>query len=163
MTENVIEHPPVEMDPMADVMAALAATEEQLREAEAEREKESDRRWNAEEQLKVAQHTVETLQQENTKLQCSLEQSRKQVCDQAVALKRALAIRDNARKEEKQKRIRSIMWPCILIAIFAVLSLLVSLCVDKALMSPLLGEPLGYGCICVCAFFAGIVWKALKK
>lgn len=163
MSEEVIVHEPLELDPMADIMAALAATEEQLREAEAEREKESDRRWNAEEQLKVAQHTVETLQQENTKLQCSLDQCRKQVCDQAVALKRALAIRDNARKEEKQKRIRSVMWPCIIIAIFAVLCLLVSLCVDKALMSPLLGEPLGNGCIFVCAFFAGIVWKGGRK
>lgn len=58
---------------------------------------------------------------------------------------------------------KSVKAPCLLLAGFAVLAMLVNLCMNKGLMSHLLGEPVGYGCLAVCAFFAGVVWDRTKK
>ena len=58
---------------------------------------------------------------------------------------------------------KSIKVPCLMVAAFAVLAMLTVLCMNKGLMSHLLGEPVGYGCLAVCAFFAGVVWDRAKN
>jgi len=58
---------------------------------------------------------------------------------------------------------KSIKVPCLVVAAFAVLAMLMVLCMNKGLMSHLLGEPVGYGCLAVCAFFAGVVWDRAKN
>lgn len=58
----------------------------------------------------------------------------------------------------KEKIRKPLTWPCLGMAGFAILTCLIGACIDSGLMSSLLGEPLGYGSICVCAFFGGIVW-----
>ena len=73
----------------------------------------------------------------------------------------AARCRDLIRQERifwKGKLHKPLTWPCLGMAGFAILTCLIGACVDNGLMSLVLGEPLGYGSICVCAFFGGIVW-----
>ena len=84
--------------------------------------------------------------------------ARKQGCDLANRLKAEREIYDKMMHRVSGKTIRSIRFPFILFLAFAGLALVVGLLVKGALVSQLLGEPLTYGCICVCSFFGGIVW-----
>ncbi len=61
------------------------------------------------------------------------------------------------------KQLQSVAVPCMVIAIFAVLSLLTGMCVDRGWMVALLAELLICAFLCVVAFFGGIVWDRLKE
>ena len=61
------------------------------------------------------------------------------------------------------KQLQSVTVPCVVIAAFAVLSLLTGMCVDRGWMVALLAELLICAFLCVAAFFGGIVWDRLKE
>lgn len=84
--------------------------------------------------------------------------ARKQGTDLAKRLKTEREIYDTTMRRLSGKTIRNIRFPFILFLAFAGLALVVGLLVKGALVSQVLGEPLAYGCICVCSFFGGIVW-----
>ena len=85
--------------------------------------------------------------------------ARKQGCDLANRLKAEREIYGKALHRANGRAIRSIRFPFILFLAFAGLALVVGILVKGGLVSQLLGEPLTYGCICVCSFFGGIVWS----
>ena len=72
--------------------------------------------------------------------------------------KRYLALIRSERAFWKAKLQKPVMLPCVGMAVSAVLAFLIGAAVDYDLISLLLGEPLGYGALVVCAFFGGLVW-----
>lgn len=118
-----------------------------------------------EEKVKQLQEALEGVSKEKTALEYKLEQSRmresllgKQLLRERNTHQVACRNYERALGEAAAKQRKSIVWPSILVAAFGALSLLVGLCVDKGWMVALFGELLICAFLCVCTFFAGIVW-----
>ena len=56
---------------------------------------------------------------------------------------------------------KPILWPCLCVFGFAVLSMLIGQTVENGLVASRLGEPLGYGCLAAATLFGGIIWERL--
>jgi ABC-type Fe3+-siderophore transport system permease subunit len=89
--------------------------------------------------------------------------ARKQSADIAKRLRCEREIYDKTLRRLNGKIIQDIRFPFILLMAFAGLALIVGLLVKGEMLSLLVGEPLSYGCICVCAFFGGIVWARTES
>jgi len=123
-----------------------------------------------EEQVKHLHEELERSNIARSALECKLEQAHSRESDLGRALKQERKehereIRHYERELQKETtgQIQSIKWPCVCIAIFAVLSLLIGLCADRGWMVNLLAEILICLCLCVCTFFSGIVWSRTRK
>ena len=142
------EHHPIEMDPMADFELARKAMEEQLQQLSEELCLEREARCEAEQARDLMGIQRDTARKERDEVAAQAEKDTMRAAEKIYALKREIDRRNH----------RPIAIPCMLIAGFAVLALLIGVAVDRALVAQILGEPLGYGAICICAFFGGIVW-----
>lgn len=110
----------------------------------------------------------ESLKQQNS-MKYRLEQAHDNESKQANLIR---VMEESHRKEirfyERQltaaenKQLQSVVWPCVAIAIFAVLSLLTGTCANRGWMVSLLAEILICGELCACTFFVGIVWNRLR-
>ena len=107
--------------------------------------------------IRQLEQDMDLLRQENQQLRCAKEQLRKNVCQLSHHLK--MADKEIAKVRAQVNQTQPIKWPCILIAGFAILSLLTGLCADRGWMVNLLAEILICLFLCVCSFFAGIVWS----
>lgn len=123
-----------------------------------------------EDQVKHLQEALEESRIARSALECKLEQAHTRESDLGRTLKQER--KDHEREIRRYERelqqatsgqIQSIKWPCILIAAFAILSLLTGLCADRGWMVNLLAEILICLCLCVCTFFSGIVWSRTRK
>lgn len=152
-------HPPIEMDPVADFEKARAAMEEQMKQLNRELEAERSARAEAEHVNEMLKIQVEATRKEREKALEDLEQAAEKIYNM-----RRQSDKQNERHDREMASIRKqlhkpILWPCLTIAGFAFFAMLLGMAVDRALVASILGEPLGYGCICVCTFFGGIVWE----
>lgn len=84
--------------------------------------------------------------------------ARKQGTELAKQLRTEREIYEKEIRRANRKGIRDIRFPFVLLMAFAGLALMVGLLAKSEMISISLGEPLIYGCICVCSFFGGIVW-----
>jgi len=123
-----------------------------------------------EDNVKHLQEALEQSQIARSALECKLEQAHARESDLGRTLKQERKehekeIRHYERELQKETagQIQSIKWPCVCIALFAVLSLLIGLCADRGWMVNLLAEILICLCLCVCTFFSGIVWSRTRK
>lgn len=123
-----------------------------------------------EEKVKQLQDVLEDANKAKTSLEYKLEQSRnrevqlgKRIIHERKNYEKARLRYEQELAEAAVKQAKSIVWPCVLVAVFGALSLLVGLCVDKGWMVALLGELLICAFLCVCTFFAGIVWCRTKR
>ena len=121
-------------------------------------------------QVKVLQEQLEVTQKEAMGLKYKLEQAHTREAHLGRNLQQERKARENEhRKYEREqqklrkKKKRAVVLPCVVIATFAILSLLTGLCVDKGWMIALLGELLICAFLCVCSFFGGIVWNRTKE
>jgi hypothetical protein len=89
--------------------------------------------------------------------------ARKQGTELAKQLKTEREIYDKEMRRASKKFVRDIRFPFALLLAFAGLALMIGLLVKCQTLPLLLGEQLGYGCICVCAFFGGIVWARTES
>lgn len=89
--------------------------------------------------------------------------ARKQSSDLAKRLRTEREVYDKTIRRINGKTIQNIRFPFILLMAFAGLALIVGLLVKSEVIPLLLGEPVIYGCICVCAFFVGIVWARTES
>lgn len=60
-----------------------------------------------------------------------------------------------------ERHAKSIVNPTLWFAGFVALAFIAKVLVDYQLVSPLLGEPLRYICICVCALFFGVMFERI--
>jgi hypothetical protein len=118
-----------------------------------------------EETVKQLQETLEGVSKEKTALEYKLEQSELRESLLAKQLRRernthqtACRNYERALGEAAAKQRRSIVCPSVLFALFAALSLLVGLCVEKGWMVVLLGEMLTCACLCICSYCGGLIW-----
>lgn len=157
-----LEHPPIEVDPMADFELARKAMEEQMQQLNEELCMEREARCEAEQARDLMGIQRDTARKERDEVVAQSEQNAMMAGEKIYALKRQInKERDEFERERNDLRRRNhrpIAIPCMLIAGFAMLALLIGVAVDRALVAQILGEPLGYGAICICAFFGGIVW-----
>lgn len=123
-----------------------------------------------EEKVKALQEQREVLQMEIAGLTCKLKQAHTREAHLGKHLRNEWKAREDERHRYEQelqrlreKKKRAVVLPCIVIAVFAILSLLTGLCVDKGWMIALLGELLISAFLCVCSFFGGIVWNRTAK
>ena len=93
----------------------------------------------------------------------ALNLARKQCVQLSRQLRNEREIYEKELRRANGKKIHDIRLPFILFLAFAAMALVVGLLVKGVLISHLLGEPLTYGCICVCSFFGGIVWARTEK
>ena len=152
------EHAPIEMDPVEDFEKARAAMEEQMKQLNRELEAERSDRAEAEHVNEMLKIQVEATRKEREKALEDLAQAAEKI----YSLRRQ-ADKQNERHDRELVSIRKqlhkpILRPCLTIAGFAFFALLLGMAVDRALVASILGEPMGYGCLCVCTFFGGIVW-----
>ena len=155
------EHAPIEMDPVADFEKARAAMEEQMKQLNLELEAERSARAEAEHVNEMLKIQVEATRKEREKALVDLAQAEKKIYSM-----RRQADKQNERHDRELDSIRKqmhkpILRPCLAIAGFSILSMLIGMAVDQALVASRLGEPLGYGCIGVAALFAGIIWERM--
>ena len=97
------------------------------------------------------------------------EQFKANAADMGKALKREQEGRENDRKtyEMQINEIRKfvskpITLPILLGAASGILALLVGVCIDRDLMTCMLGDPLGAGLLAACALFAGVCYERLR-
>ena len=118
--------------------------------------------------IRQLEQDMDLLKQENHQLRCARDQARKHVVRLARHLKTVNIVHEKQLNEADEKiekaraqanQTQPIKWPCILIAGFAILSLLTGLCADRGWMVVLLAEILICLFLCVCSFFGGIVWS----
>lgn len=88
--------------------------------------------------------------------------ARKQSSDYANQLKAERENYDKAIRKAKGN-IYNIRFPFVLLMAFAGMALLLGLLVKSEMLSVTLGESLIYGCICICAFFGGVVWAKTES
>lgn len=149
-----LKHPPIEVDPVADFEIARAAMEAQMKQLNAELAEERELR-------KETEQDRDLIRQERKLLEYKLQKTEKESERKDYDLSRYRDVIRSERRFWEKKMQKPILWPCLLIAGFAVLAMLIGVAVDHALLSHLLGEPIGYGAICACTFFGGIVWERL--
>lgn len=89
--------------------------------------------------------------------------ARKQGAELAKQLRTEREIYEKEIRRANRKFIRDIRFPFILLLAFAGLSVVAGLLVKCEVLPLLLGEPLIYGCICICTFFGGIVWARTEE
>ena len=89
--------------------------------------------------------------------------ARKQSSDLAKRLRTEREVYDKTLRRITGKTIQNIRFPFILLMAFAGLALIVCLLVKSEMLSLVLGEPLCYGCICICTFFGGVVWARTEN
>lgn len=119
---------------------------------------------------KDAQDQLEASKKETASMKYRLEQARENQCKQA---RKIVEINERhckeVRKYQKElnaitvNQMQSVVKPCVIIAVFAALCLLIGLCVDNGWMVALLAELMICAFMCVATFFGGIVWERLKK
>lgn len=122
------------------------------------------------EKTKAAADNLEVIKKENASLMYRLEQARENQCKQA---RKIVEINERhckeVRKYQKElnaitvNQMQSVVKPCVIIAVFAALCLLIGLCVDNGWMVTLLAELMICAFMCVATFFGGIVWERLKE
>lgn len=154
-------HQPIEMDPVADFEKARAAMEAQIHQLNEELNKTREA-WIEEKQerdLLIIQRDTARKEREQAQQDC------KRAEEKIYAMRRSAdrMIDSHERElENLRKKLRKpILRPCLAIAGFSVLSMLIGMAVNHALVASRLGEPLGYGCIGIAAFFCGIIWERL--
>ena len=72
--------------------------------------------------------------------------------------------RENYAREIRKvctRHAKSIVNPTLWFAGFVALAFIVRILVDYQLVSPLLGEPLSYACICICTLFFGVMFERI--
>ena len=84
--------------------------------------------------------------------------AREQSSNLAKRLRCEREVYDKTIRRLTGKIIQNIRFPFIMLMAFACLAMVASLLVKSEMLSLLIGEPLSYGCICVCTFFGGVVW-----
>lgn len=60
-----------------------------------------------------------------------------------------------------ERHAKSIVNPTLWFSGFVALAFIVNILVDYQLVSPLLGEPLGYACVCISALFFGVMFDRI--
>ena len=145
------EHPPIEMDPVADFENARAAMEAQIRQLNEELEKTRDARMAEKQERDALKLQVDTVQKEKEALTKQADDDMKKADKKICKLQRRI----------DELTHKPILWPLLAIVGAIILAVLIGLAVDRALVASRLGEPLSYGCICVAAFFVGIIWERL--
>lgn len=60
-----------------------------------------------------------------------------------------------------ERHAKSIVNPALWFAGFVALAFIAKVLVDYQLVSPLLGEPLSYVCICICCLFFGVLFERI--
>ena len=157
-----VEHSPIEMDPVADFEKARAAIEEQMKQLNRELEEARAARDDVghERDLLIIQR--DTARKERDKVTEDLAKAAEKI----YALRRK---KDNLIDEHEREKMawrkqlhKPILWQCLAVFGFAVLSMLIGLAVSEALVDSRLGEPLAYGCLGISAFFGGIIWERLR-
>ena len=89
--------------------------------------------------------------------------ARKQSSDLAKRLRCEREIYEKTIRRANGRIIQNIRFPFIMLMAFAGLALVVGLLVKSEMLSLLVGEPLSYACVCVCAFFGGVVWARTES
>ena len=155
-------HPPAEADRIAEAEKAREAMHEKL--------------MYAEEKLAAATQKNEVMAEELAEKQTALQnanamakQLQGNARDLALNLKKEKSGRDEDRKrfDEELERIRRyvnkpIKLPLILACVCGVLALMVGWCIDRDLMTCILGDPLGAGLMAASALFAGVCYERLR-
>lgn len=149
-------HVPVDPGQEPEAMQAV------LKEKEAELEKANTMREQAEK-------AVEKMAMDLRNSQAATAQFKASAADMGKALKREREDREQDRKayqtqiEEIRKYVsRPLRLPLILGITAGVLALLVGVCIDRDLMTCVLGDPLGAGLLATCALFSGVVYERLR-
>ena len=159
------EHPPIEMDPVADFEKARSAMEDQIRQLNEElcKTREAHMAEKQERDLLIIQR--DTARKERDKLNEKLNENMAKAEEKIYALRRqADKLIDGHEREMEamwKKLHKPILWPCLCVFGFAVLSMLIGQTVENGLVASRLGEPLGYGCLAAATFFGGIIWERL--
>ncbi len=155
-------HEPVAVDPLEEAQKACEAMQAVLKEKEAELEKAQIMREQAEK-------AVEKMAMELQNAQAATAQFKANAADMGKALKQEKEGREQDRKayETQINEIRKyvckpLRLPLILGIACGVLSLLVGVCMDRGLMTCILGDPLAAGFLAACALFAGVCYERLR-
>ena len=159
------EHPPIEMDPVAGFEKARAAMETQIRQLNEELVKTREARMAEKQERDLLIIQRDAARKERDKLNEKLNENMAKAEEKIYALRRhADKLIDGHERELTamwKKLHKPILWPCICVFGFAVLSMLIGQTVENGLMASRLGEPLGYGCLAAATFFGGIIWERL--
>lgn len=149
-------------DPVAEMRKECDAMREALNEKEAELEKANIMREQAEK-------TVEKLALNLQNSMAATEQFKANAADMGKALKREREGREQDRKAYevnieviRKYVIKPLRLPLILGISAGILALLVGVCIDRNLMTCVLGDPLGAGLMAACALFAGVCYERLR-
>ena len=149
-------------DPVAEAQKECEAMRSMLKEKEAELE-------NANIMREQAEKAVEKLALDLQNSKAATEQFKANAADMGKLLKREREGREQDRKayqtqiEEIRKYVsKPLRLPLILGISAGVLALLVGVCIDRDLMTCVLGDPLGAGLLAVCALFAGVCYERLR-
>lgn len=149
-------------DPVVETRKECEALREELKEKEAELEKANTMREQAEK-------AVEKMAMDLQNSQAATAQFKASAADMGRSLKREREAREQDRKayqtqiEEIRKYVsKPLRLPLILGISAGVLALLVGVCIDRDLMTCVLGDPLGAGLLATCTLFAGVVYERLR-
>ena len=63
----------------------------------------------------------------------------------------------------KKKAVKSLMVPCLVFGVFAVMFILVLLGTNRELIAHVLGEPLSVAMLCGCFFCGGLIYERAHK
>lgn len=155
------EHPPIEMDPVADFENARAAMEAQIRQLNEELEKTRDARMAEKQERDLLIIQRDTARKERDKATDDLAKAAEKIYGMHRQVDKLIEGHKRELEAMQRKLNKPILWPCICIFGFAILSMLIGMAVDQALVASRLGEPLSYGCLGISAFFVGIIWERL--
>lgn len=159
------EHAPIEMDPVADFEKARAAMEAQIRQLNDELSKTREVRMAEKQERDLLIIQRDTARKERDKINEEFNENMAKAEEKIYALRRhADKLIDGHERELAamwEKLHKPILWPCLCVFGFAVLSMLIGQTVENGLMASRLGEPLGYGCLAAATFFGGIIWERL--
>lgn len=159
------EHAPIEMDPVADFEKARAAMEAHIRQLNEELEKTKDARMAEKQERDLLIIQRDTARKERDKINEEFNENMAKAEEKIYAMRRhADKLIDGHERELTamwKKFHKPILWPCLCVFGFAVLSMLIGQTVENGLVASRLGEPLGYGCLAAATFFGGIIWERL--
>lgn len=158
MSETKVEHPPIELDPVADFERARAAMEEQLQKLNAELAMEREKRMMAEQDRDLAR-------QDLAATSATANQWKRNCGGIASLLKQQ---REESEKKQKllREQIRKMACRPVRIQVAgmagsAALSFLIAAAVEAQMVDHIIGEPMGYGCLVICGLFAGVLWERI--
>ena len=144
-------HPTIEMDPVGDIEAVRNHYERVVEKLNAELAEIRDARMAEQRERDALKLQVDTVQKEKEALTKQADDDMKKADKNIYKLQRRI----------HELTHKPILWPLLAIVGAIILAVLIGLAVDRALVASRLGEPLSYGCICVAAFFVGIIWERL--